>query len=62
MKFLETETGEYLNNELVESVRVKAFRIEPFEENSYLMVDGESVPYGPLQAEVMEEKLNCIAK
>jgi sphingosine kinase len=60
--FLETETGEYLNNELVESVRVKAFRIEPFEENSYLMVDGESVPYGPLQAEVMEEKLNCIAK
>ena len=60
--FLETETGEYLNNDLVESVRVKAYRIEPFEENSYLMVDGENVPYGPLQAEVMEEKLNCIAK
>ena len=60
--FLETENGDYLNNELVESVKVKAFRIEPFEENSYLMVDGEAVPYGPLQAEILEEKLNCIAK
>ena len=60
--FLESETGNYLNHELVESVRVKAFRIEPLQENSYIMVDGENVPYGPIQGEILDPMLNCIAK
>ena len=60
--FLDSETGAYLTHDLVESVRVKAFRIEPHEENSYMMVDGENVPYGPIQGEILEPMLNCIGK
>jgi sphingosine kinase len=60
--FLDSESGDYLNHDLVESVRIKAFRIEPHEESSYMMVDGENVPYGPIQGEILDPMLNCIAK
>lgn len=60
--FTETETGNYLNHELVESVKIKAFRLEPLCEKGHLMVDGEAVPYGPIQGESLSPILNCIAK
>ncbi|XP_033215848.1 sphingosine kinase 2-like isoform X2 [Belonocnema kinseyi] len=46
-------TGSHLTVPGVEMIPVKAFRIEPAEGTSgYLVVDGENVDYGPIQAEM----------
>ncbi|XP_066590910.1 sphingosine kinase 1-like [Prorops nasuta] len=46
-------TGTHLNCPGVDMIPVKAFRIEPEEnETGHLTVDGEEVDYGPLQAEI----------
>jgi sphingosine kinase len=55
--FDQTESGSHLNNPKVEYCKIKAFRLEPLvsestEKNGVMMVDGEHVPYGMIQAEV----------
>ncbi len=51
--------GKFLENSFLEFVKVKAFRLEPIHEpefdasNAALMVDGERVPYGKIQGEVV---------
>jgi sphingosine kinase len=57
-----TENGEYLQNPYVEYVRIKAFRLEPLDTNGNIMVDGEKVPYGPIQGEVLPSIANCVSK
>ncbi len=53
----EAENGSHFKNELVEYVKIKAFRLEPLNSNKTrsdgtMMVDGEHVSYGPIQAEI----------
>lgn len=49
------------NNEYIKMVPVSAFRIVPEpSSNGYLTVDGESVEYGPIQAEVFPKIVNIL--
>lgn len=51
--------GKFLENSFIEYVKVKAFRLEPIHNPSFnyehaaLMVDGERVPYGRIQGEII---------
>lgn len=56
------ENGGHLDHPLVEYVRIKAFRLEPLVPEGNIMIDGEHVPYGPIQGEIMPSFANCIAK
>lgn len=62
-----TQPGDkhHLDNPLIESVKIKAFRLEPmglvkgsgssepeYVDSGVLMVDGEQVPYGSIQGEI----------
>jgi sphingosine kinase len=60
--FGDTETGAYLNSPKVECIPIKAFRIEPLTDQGCFMIDGERVPYGPIQGEVLPSMANVIAK
>ena len=46
------EKGTHLERPEVETVDVKAFRLEPSSEEGILTVDGEVVKYGPMQAQI----------
>lgn len=59
--FFDLETGGYLNHQHVESVRVKAFRLEPFDTHGTITIDGEVAPYGPIQGEMIPPLINCLA-
>ena len=68
--FTITETGEHLQSPFVEYVKIKAFRLEPLsaeglsetsEDDGVMMIDGERVPYGKLQAELMPGLGNILA-
>lgn len=51
------------DNDLIEMVPVKAFRIIPSSDegpNGYMAVDGEKVEYGPIQAEVFPGLANVM--
>ena len=71
LKFL-THPGDkdHLDNPLVEYIKIKAFRLEPigllkrgeYINNGVLMVDGEQVPYGNIQGEIMPGIANILAK
>jgi sphingosine kinase len=66
-KFLvQCSEGTILENSHVEWLPVKAFRLEPLnsKELSYgsLMIDGESVPYGPIQGEVFPELARALRR
>ncbi len=65
--FDQSETGSHLNNPKVEYCKIKAFRLEPLvsestEKNGVMMVDGEHVPYGVVQAEVAPRIANILSK
>ena len=45
--------GSYLKSPQVTMIPVRAFRIEPATSNGYMTIDGESVPVGPIQAELL---------
>ena len=47
------QDGKEMNDDAAETVCVKAFRLEPLTERGILAVDGESVKYGPIQAQVL---------
>lgn len=50
---LEFETGSHVDLPYVELVPVLAFRIEPESSKGNIMVDGETVPVAPIQAQVL---------
>lgn len=55
-------TGTHLACSGVEMIPVKAFRIEPAESTGgHMIVDGEEVDYGPLQAEVFPSLANVMS-
>lgn len=56
------ETGAHTKNPLVEMVPVRAFRLEPCNKIGNMVVDGEKVPYGPIQAHVLPGKARVMAK
>lgn len=70
--FTDTENGNYLKHDLVEYVKIKAFRLEPIGQlnanrqvdnsnSGIMMVDGERVPTGIIQAEIMPSMGNILA-
>ncbi len=55
--------GSHLNDPGYEVVKVRAFRLEPLNDNGgHLCVDGEEVPYGPIQAQVLPGMARVMAK
>lgn len=69
--FQEAELGTHLKSDLVEYVRIKAFRLEPipldnkvnsnYMSDGVMMIDGERVPYGVVQGEIMPSMGNVLA-
>jgi sphingosine kinase len=75
--FTDTENGEHIKSPFVEYARIKAFRLEPLvscsssssssgirspsPDDGVMMIDGERVPYGKLQAEIMPGLANVLA-
>ncbi len=57
--FTDTVSGVHMHSPFVEYVRIRAFRIEPLpvrpgaDVTGTFMIDGEKVPYGPIQGELM---------
>mmetsp|Transcript_48057 Transcript_48057/g.134227 ORF Transcript_48057/g.134227 Transcript_48057/m.134227 type:complete len:321 (-) Transcript_48057:96-1058(-) len=51
--FLQIEDGTHVNNAAVESVRARAFRLEPLTDQGIYSLDGEVVPYGPIQGTML---------
>ena len=45
--------GSCVQYDFIEFIPVRAFRLEPITPCGYLVVDGEIVEYGPIQAESM---------
>lgn len=64
LKFImQCSQGVILKNPYVESIRVRAFRLEPLElDRGYLMVDGEPVVYGAIQGEVLPQWARVFVK
>lgn len=60
--FNDAAKGKFLENKYIEFVKVKAFRLEPLDEQSCgnIMVDGERVHYGIIQAEVLPQFANVL--
>ncbi|PIK54929.1 Sphingosine kinase 1 [Apostichopus japonicus] len=57
---VEMGKGDHMEKNSVTSVFVKAFRIEPLEEDGIVTVDGEKVEFGPIQGQMMETKANIL--
>ena len=59
--------GKFLENSFIEYVKIKAFRLEPIHEPNFkyehaaLMVDGERVPYGRIQGEILPKFGNVLS-
>lgn len=55
--FDDAAKGKFLENKLIEFVKVKAFRLEPLDEHGCgnIMIDGEKVHYGAIQGEVLPQ-------
>jgi diacylglycerol kinase family enzyme len=55
------ETGEYVNHEMVNYYKVKAFRLVP-DPRSILTVDGERIPTKPISVEVYHNVIRLLAE
>ncbi|CAF4953905.1 unnamed protein product [Rotaria sp. Silwood1] len=60
--FTKLSDGKHLNYDFVECMPIRAFRIVPSETNGNMMIDGEKVPYGPIQGEVLPSIARCMGK
>ena len=66
-----TENGDVLDHPSVEYVRIKGFRLEPLglanhpncesDNDGVIMIDGERVPYGTIQGEILPSIANVLA-
>lgn len=61
-KFLLGMDGSHINIPGVEMIPVEAFRVEPSGKSGYLTVDGEVIPWGPLQAQILPSKGRIITR
>ena len=52
--------GSYSQYQEVEAIPVTAFRLEPLAEKGIMMVDGEEIESGPIQAEVLPSFANIV--
>lgn len=63
LKFmLEMETGNHIHLPGVEIVAVTAFRLVPENNTGHLTVDGENIPVGPIQAEILPRAARIFVK
>ncbi|UJR26738.1 hypothetical protein I4U23_008053 [Adineta vaga] len=60
--FTKLSDGSHFDFNFVEWMRIRAFRIVPNETDGNLMVDGEKVPYGPIQGEILPGIARCMGK
>ena len=55
--FLSFDTGAHITHPWLSYEKVRAFTIEPLEDTGLLAVDGERVPFGPVQVYVAQSLL-----
>ena len=60
--FFESQKGNHVNYPGIEVIPVTAFRMVPSENSGFLTMDGESIPVGPIQAQVLPSSLNLYVK
>ncbi|CAF4158095.1 unnamed protein product [Rotaria sp. Silwood2] len=60
--FTKLSDGKHLNYDFIEWMPIRAFRIVPSGTNGNMMIDGEKVPYGPIQGEVLPSIARCMGK
>ncbi|CAF0958943.1 unnamed protein product [Rotaria sordida] len=60
--FTKLSDGKHFSYDFVEWMPIRAFRIVPSETNGNMMIDGEKVPYGPIQGEVLPSIARCMGK
>lgn len=46
------DSGHFFNNPLVSYSKIIAYRLTPHEDDGFISIDGEKVPFEPFQAEV----------
>ncbi|CAF3036400.1 unnamed protein product [Rotaria sp. Silwood2] len=54
--------GKHLDYDFVEWMPIRAFRIVPNDSSGNMMIDGEKVAYGPIQAEILPSLGRCMGK
>ncbi|CAF4320792.1 unnamed protein product [Rotaria socialis] len=60
--FTKLPDGKHFDCDFVESMRIRAFRIVPSGTTGNLMIDGERVPYGSIQGEILPSIGLCMGK
>lgn len=61
--FLTGETGEFVvTSEKIRMVKARVFRLEPLTPTGVITVDGEMIPYGPIQAEVHQNFIRVCSR
>ncbi|CAF5131326.1 unnamed protein product, partial [Rotaria sp. Silwood1] len=60
--FTKLSDGKHLNYDFVECMPICAFRIVLSETNGNMMIDGEKVPYGTIQGQVLSSIARCMGK
>ena len=60
---MESESGNHVKIPGIDIIPVKAFRMVPTDNDSgFLTMDGESIPVGPIQAQIVPSMLNLFVK
>lgn len=54
--------GKHFDYDFVHWLPIRAFRLVPNNTDGNLMVDGEKVPYGPIQGEILPSFARCMGK
>ncbi|CAM4925194.1 unnamed protein product [Rotaria socialis] len=60
--FTKLSDGKHVDFDFVELLPVRAFRIVPADTSGNMMVDGEKVPYGPVQGEILPSVGRCMGR
>ncbi|CAF3743052.1 unnamed protein product [Rotaria sp. Silwood1] len=60
--FTKLSDGKHLNYDFVECMPIRAFRIVLSETNGNMTIDGEKVPYGSIQGQVLPSVARCMGK
>eukprot|EP00744_Colponema_vietnamica_P009329 GILI01013276.1.p1 GENE.GILI01013276.1~~GILI01013276.1.p1 ORF type:complete len:251 (+),score=58.90 GILI01013276.1:83-835(+) len=56
------DNGTHIQHPKVRCVKARAWRLEPVQSTGYLCIDGESVPLGPMQCQVMPGLANIMCR
>ena len=55
------QTAGHVGKPGVELIPIRAFRIEPFRPLGFMSCDAESVPFGPVQGQILGQKARLFA-